>query len=144
MTVNEPADATNPSTTDTQAITDRIAAELFWRSQPTWNRDTRDEVEQLAGQLAADDREPTDCELNLIRRNNGLNNEDVAELRDWLLDRKAVEYFGHHGANLVTQVTLVRATDILAAAAITAFAFTISSGVLDILRSVGTLIRHFA
>lgn len=141
MTVTEPNE---PDTTAAQAMTDRIAAELFWRSQPTWNRDTRDEVEELAERLAEEGREPTEYELNLIRRNNGLNNEDVAELRDWLADRKAVEYFGHHGAGLVSQVTLVRATDILAAAAITAFACTVSTGVLDILRSVGTLIRHFA
>lgn len=138
------SDTHEPGPANTQAMTDRIAAELFWRTQPSWNRDTREEVEQLAERVTEEGREPTEYEIDLVHRRNGVATEDVTELRDWLLDRKAVEHLGHHGASLVSQVMLLRATDIIAAAAITAFAFTISSGVLDILRSVGTLIRHFA
>lgn len=141
MSDNQPTftEYDKPDPADTMA--DRIAADLFWNDLPA-GTDFRFEIQQLAEQVVADGREATPQETDMLRRRHRRVTRDLTELDNWLLDRKAIEYFGSEQADLISQVKFMRLGDILVTAAVTAFLCTLSTGVLDILRSVGVLLRH--
>lgn len=113
-----------------EAMADAIAARLYWDNLPWRHRFHRNHIQLLAERLVAAGSEPTEEDLAPLQQ---AERDDNDEARSWVGRRKVIEFFGHHGADLTSQIKLMRCADIVTTAVVSILGLLVLQSISRIL-----------